>query len=108
MPEINEISPQELDEKLQKGEKVSIVDVREDEEVAGGMIPSAKHIKMGDIPDNLSYFDKDTEYIFICRSGRRSENVSMFLQDQGFKVRNMTGGMLEWQGETKPKSSENE
>lgn len=108
MPEINEISPQELDEKLQKGEKVSIVDVREDEEVAGGMIPSAKHIKMGDIPDNLSYFDKDTEYIFICRSGRRSENVSMFLQDQGFKVRNMTGGMMEWQGETKPKSSENE
>lgn len=107
MSEIKEISPAELDQKLQKGEKVAIVDVREDEEVAGGMIPAAKHIKMGDIPNNLSYFDKDTEYVFICRSGRRSENVCMFLQDQGYKVRNMTGGMLEWQGETKPKSEEN-
>jgi rhodanese-related sulfurtransferase len=95
------ITPEELQQKLETGEKVELVDVREDEEVAQGMIPGAKHIRMGDIPENLDYFSKDKEYVFICRSSRRSENVCHYLQDQGFKVRNMVGGMLEWKGETK-------
>lgn len=95
------ITTEELKSKLEKGEKLELVDVREDEEVAQGMIPGAKHIKMGEIPVNLDYFDKDKEYIFICRSGRRSENVCYFLHDHGYKVRNMVGGMLEWTGETK-------
>lgn len=99
--EIQIITPEELKNKLAKGEKLELVDVREDEEVAEGMIPGAKHIRMGDIPANLDYFDKDKEYIFICRSSRRSENVCYYLQDQGYKVRNMIGGMMNWSGETK-------
>jgi len=95
------ITTEELQEKLKNGEKLELVDVREDEEVEAGMIPGAKHIKMGEIPANLDYFDKEKEYIFICRSGRRSENVCYYLQDQGYKVRNMLGGMLDWSGETK-------
>ncbi|MED3562677.1 rhodanese-like domain-containing protein [Bacillus sp. MUM 116] len=101
MEEIQIITPEELKNKLAKGEKLELVDVREDEEVAEGMIPGAKHIRMGDIPANLDYFDKDKEYIFICRSSRRSENVCYYLQDQGYKVRNMIGGMMNWSGETK-------
>ncbi|WP_412167912.1 rhodanese-like domain-containing protein [Geobacillus stearothermophilus] len=46
MEEIKEITPAEVKEKLERGEKLNIVDVREDEEVALGMIPGAKHIKM--------------------------------------------------------------
>ncbi|MFS0864477.1 rhodanese-like domain-containing protein [Fredinandcohnia sp. 179-A 10B2 NHS] len=98
---INEITTEELKQKLENGENLELVDVREDEEVATGMIPGAKHIKMGEIPVNLDYFDKDKEYIFICRSGRRSENVCAYLEDQGYQVRNMVGGMLEWTGEKK-------
>jgi len=101
MEEIQIITPEELQKKLEAGEKLELVDVREDEEVAEGMIPGAKHIRMGEIPAHLDYFDKDKEYIFICRSSRRSENVCYYLQDQGYKVRNMIGGMLEWKGETK-------
>jgi len=93
------ITPEELKQKISQGENLEIVDVREDEEVAEGMIPGAKHIRMAEIPENVNYFDKDKEYIFICRSGRRSESVCLFLQDQGYKVRNMVGGMLEWTGE---------
>lgn len=63
------------------------------------MIEGAKHIRMNDIPANLDYFDKEKEYIFICRSGRRSENVCHYLQEHGYKVANMVGGMLEWDGE---------
>lgn len=99
--DIEIITPDELKQKLEKGEKLELIDVREDEEVAEGMIPGTKHIKMGDIPASLDYFEKEKEYIFICRSGRRSENVCAYLQDKGYKVRNMTGGMLEWTGETR-------
>jgi rhodanese-related sulfurtransferase len=101
MEELEIITPEELQKKLEQGEKLELVDVREDEEVAAGMIPGAKHIRMGDIPAKLDYFDRDKEYIFICRSSRRSENVCYYLQEQGYKVRNMIGGMLEWAGETK-------
>ncbi|MCH1625393.1 rhodanese-like domain-containing protein [Ferdinandcohnia quinoae] len=95
---IPEITTEELKQKLENGEKLALVDVREDDEVATGMVPGTKHIKMGEIPNNLDYFDKDKEYIFICRSGGRSGNVCAYLQDQGYKVRNMVGGMLEWDG----------
>lgn len=100
MRELEIITPEDLQKKLEAGEKLELVDVREDEEVAFGMIPGAKHIRMNEIPVNLDYFDKDKEYILICRSSRRSENVGNYLQEQGFKVRNMIGGMLEWTGET--------
>ncbi len=100
MEEIKIITPEELQQKLEAGEKLELVDVREDEEVAEGMIPGAKHIRMGDIPAHLDYFDKDKEYIFICRSSRRSENVCYYMQEQGYKVCNMIGGMLNWHGKT--------
>jgi rhodanese-related sulfurtransferase len=99
MEEIKEITAEELKKKLESGEKLNLIDVREDEEVALGMIPGAKHIKMGDIPSRLDEFNKDEEYIFICRSGNRSGHVCFYLQNMGYKVRNMVGGMLAWDGE---------
>lgn len=99
MDPIQIITTEELEQKIDNGEELNLVDVREDEEVAGGMIPGAKHIRMGEIPTRLDEFDKEKEYIFICRSSRRSENVCFFMQEQGYKVRNMVGGMLEWKGE---------
>ena len=99
MVEMNIITPKELETKLEAGEKLEIVDVREQEEVQVGMIEGAKHIPMGEIPARLDEFDKDKEYIFVCRSGGRSGNVCHFMQEQGFKVVNMIGGMLDWTGE---------
>ena len=94
--ELKEISPFEVKQMLKDGKKISLIDVREDEEVAEGKIPEAAHIKMGEISDRLNEIDKNEEHIIICRSGRRSENVAYFLQDQGYKVKNMTGGMLDY------------
>ncbi|MGG3572683.1 rhodanese-like domain-containing protein [Bacillus gobiensis] len=100
---VKEITPDELKGLLEKGETINIVDVREDEEVAEGIIPEAVHIRMGDIPEKLDFFAKNEDYIFVCRSGRRSENVCLYLQEHGINSTNMVGGMLEWSGETKPK-----
>ncbi|WP_110927282.1 rhodanese-like domain-containing protein [Bacillus massiliglaciei] len=99
MDELKTITPEQVEVLLEAGEDLEIVDVREDEEVQQGMIEGAKHIRMGEIPNNLDYFNKDKEYILVCRSGRRSENVAYFLQERGYKVINMEGGMLGWNGE---------
>lgn len=100
---VKEISIEELKQKLEQEEAIQLVDVRENEEVAEGMIPEAIHIRMGDIPEKLDAFDQTQEYYIICRSGKRSENVCYFLEDQGYEATNVVGGMLAWTGETKPK-----
>jgi rhodanese-related sulfurtransferase len=91
------ITPAEIKERLKSGEKLNLIDVREDEEVALGMIPGAKHIPMGEIPVRHEEIDTTNEIIFICRSGNRSGRVCEYLHTLGYKgLKNMTGGMLEW------------
>ncbi len=98
--EIKIITPAELREKLSNNENLELIDVREHEEVAHGIVPGAKHIPMGEIPARMEELDQEKEYIFICRSGGRSGNVCHYLQEQGYKCVNMVGGMLEWEGDT--------
>ncbi|MUK90764.1 rhodanese-like domain-containing protein [Ornithinibacillus sp. L9] len=100
MEHIKEVTPKEVEKIVEQDDKDTvIIDVREDEEVAQGMIPGAKHIALGNIPDSTDKLAKDKNYILVCRSGRRSMNAAMYLDEQGFKVVNMKGGMLEWDGE---------
>ncbi|MGG3450714.1 MULTISPECIES: rhodanese-like domain-containing protein [Bacillaceae] len=103
MKVIPTITAEEVRQKVESGQKIELIDVREEEEVAEGMIPQAEHIVMGTIPENLDRLDKETEYIIICRSGKRSENVSRYLIENGYKATNMTGGMLDYTGEIVPK-----
>ena len=91
-----QILPDELHEQLKNGKKLSIIDVREDDEVAQGMIPGAKHIPLGDIENRLDEIDKDTEHIMVCRSGGRSTKACQILMSKGYKVQNMVGGMTAW------------
>ncbi|MBU0906374.1 MAG: rhodanese-like domain-containing protein [Firmicutes bacterium] len=95
------ITPTELQSKLESGEQVNLIDVRETEEVAAGMIPGAEHIPLGSIEFKHQDLDKSKEYIMICRSGNRSGQACQFLEEEGYNVTNMSGGMLEWEGEVK-------
>lgn len=98
---MKEITTTELQEKLENGETVHMIDVRENEEVAEGMIDGAVHIPLGEIPDRMDELDKQTSYVMICRSGGRSSRASEFLAGNGYDITNMVGGMLEWSGEVK-------
>ncbi|MFC5734131.1 rhodanese-like domain-containing protein [Cytobacillus gottheilii] len=96
---MKEITAKELEQKQNTREKLNIVDVREDEEVAMGKIPGAKHIPLGQIPARLNELDKQEHYYIVCRSGGRSSNACQFLIQNGYNVTNMAGGMLDWEGE---------
>lgn len=88
--------PVDLHKAICKGEKLSIVDVREDNEVAEGMIPGAKHIRLGDFENRMSELDRNEEHILVCRSGGRSAKACDLLSREGFKVVNLVGGMTPW------------
>ncbi|MGG3916230.1 rhodanese-like domain-containing protein [Rossellomorea vietnamensis] len=98
---MKELTAKQVEELVTEGKQsLNIIDVREDEEVASGMIPAAKHIPLGSIESRMDELDKTKEYIMVCRSGGRSGQASQFLESKGFNVINMTGGMMSWEGPT--------
>lgn len=97
---MKEVTTTEVQERLEKGESLYLVDVREADEVAEGIIPGAIHIPLGEVPTRMGELDKSKPYIFICRSGGRSGRATEFLTDEGYDVTNMVGGMLAWEGTT--------
>lgn len=96
---MKEITAKELEQKINNGENVNIIDVREEEEIAFGKIPSARHIPLGQIPERYTELDKNQHYYMVCRSGGRSSNACAFLGEKGYDVTNMAGGMMSWEGE---------
>jgi rhodanese-related sulfurtransferase len=80
-----------------------IVDVREMSEIQGGTIPGAIPMPLATVPLRLSEFEPHEEVVIVCRSGARSAQACMFMQQQGFKnVYNLRGGMFAWAGSGQP------
>ncbi|MBI3787536.1 MAG: molybdopterin-synthase adenylyltransferase MoeB [Ignavibacteriales bacterium] len=92
----NEITVQELKRRLDAGEQIFLLDVREPVEyqianIGGYLIP------LNQLPNRLKELDPSKEIIVHCRSGVRSANAVQFLEQQGFKhVKNLIGGILQW------------
>lgn len=93
------ITANEVEELLSQGKKLNLIDVREVSEVQEGHIPGIINIPLGLLEFRMHELNKDTPYIMVCRSGGRSGQATSFLQEQGFDVTNLTGGMLSWSGE---------
>ena len=96
---MKQISAVELAAKMQAGEQVNLIDVREVEEVAAGYISGIVNIPLGLLETRMDELDKSKAYIMVCRSGGRSGQATQFLAAQGFDVTNMAGGMLDWPGD---------
>lgn len=84
-----------------------ILDVREDMEWEAGHIEGAQHIPLGEVPARYGEVPLDEDVYIICRSGGRSLKATAYLQDAGFDVLNVLGGMGAWQDAEKPMVSEN-
>jgi rhodanese-related sulfurtransferase len=85
--------------RLDKGEKVNLVDVREDNEFAKGHIPGATHLSKGIIERDIekTFPDRDAELILYCGGGFRSALAADNLQKMGYQnVISMDGGWRGW------------
>ncbi|CAN5359489.1 rhodanese-like domain-containing protein [soil metagenome] len=88
-----QLTPQQVLKRLSTSQ---VVDVRETDELAEGMIPGARHIALGDLVQSLGMLDREMPVIAVCRSGRRSATAAESLVGAGFDAHTMSGGMIEW------------
>jgi rhodanese-related sulfurtransferase len=103
MPDIGAIEPRELKVRLDRGDDVFVLDVREPAEVAIAPFPRASHIAMGDIPVRIAELDPDREIVIVCHHGVRSAQVAMYLARAGFeRVLNLSGGIDAWSLDADP------
>lgn len=79
-----------------------IIDVRERDELATGMIDGAMSLPMSEIGSRLAEIDPARPVIAVCRSGGRSTSVASALSKAGFTCATMAGGMVQWAAEGLP------
>jgi molybdopterin/thiamine biosynthesis adenylyltransferase/rhodanese-related sulfurtransferase len=99
---VPEITPRELKTRLDRGDDIYILDVREPHEyqicnLGGHLIP------LGELSRRVHELDSSREIVAHCRSGKRSAEASEFLRKAGFrKIWNLKGGILAWSDEVDP------
>jgi len=99
----SDIQVEELKRRLDAGDNIYVLDVREPHEyqicnIGGHLIP------LNDLPNRLSELDKNSEIVAHCKMGGRSAKAVDLLRKSGFKnVRNMTGGILAWADRVDPR-----
>ena len=91
------ITVRELKDRMDKGDKVFLLDVREPHEYSIAKIEGSVLIPLGELPTSLEKLDQETEIVALCKMGMRSADAVMFLLQQGFtNVKNLVGGIDAW------------
>ncbi|HXG11371.1 MAG TPA: molybdopterin-synthase adenylyltransferase MoeB [Gemmataceae bacterium] len=94
---LEETTVEELKGRLDRGEKVFILDVRNPEEYRICRLPGSVLLPLPELPRRFGELDRDREMIVHCKSGVRSAKAIAFLRQQGFtKLKNLKGGILAW------------
>jgi adenylyltransferase/sulfurtransferase len=100
---IPQITVKELKRRIDAGEDVQLIDVREPYEYQIAQI-GGKLIPQNDVPQRLNEIDRDREVVVQCKSGGRSQRIAEFLQQAGYpRVVNLAGGITAWSDEIDPK-----
>lgn len=103
--ETPEITADELKHRLDRGDELTLVDVREPHEWEIGNLGDygAHLIPLGELEERTSELDPDSEIVLICRSGNRSGRALGYLRSRGYpRLLNLAGGMLAWSDEVDP------
>ena len=99
---VPEITVSELKSKLDNGEPIKVLDVREPHEYEVANI-GVKLVPLGELPQRLAEFDRDENFAVHCKTGGRSARAVKLLQDAGFgNVYNVKGGITAWSEEIDP------
>ena len=98
-----DFTPAELRRRLDAGERLVLVDVREPSEWAIGHLDGARHIPLRDVPAALATLDPGEPMVVYCHHGMRSANAAAVLRQAGFaEVHNLAGGIDRWSIEVDP------
>ena len=91
------ITVQELKARMDQGDAIVLVDVREEWEYNLAKIEGSVLIPLGTLPQSLDKLDPGTEIVALCHRGMRSADAINFLYQQGYKnVKNLVGGIDAW------------
>jgi adenylyltransferase/sulfurtransferase len=103
-PTMDEITATELKQRLDKGDDIQIIDVREPHEYEIGQIPNSKLIPLGQVLNRMNEIDPDRETVVHCKMGGRSAKAIDALQRSGFtgKLSNLVGGITAWSNDVDP------
>ncbi|HTW37290.1 MAG TPA: rhodanese-like domain-containing protein [Steroidobacteraceae bacterium] len=99
---MQEITPGALQARLAASDPPLVLDVREPWEQAIARLQGTLDIPMSEVPARLEELPKDREIVVMCRSGGRSARVAQYLEQQGYRAANLTGGILRWAQEVDP------
>lgn len=99
-----EITATELKQRLDNGEEIQIIDVREPHEVEIAKIPNSAHIPLGQILNRMSEIEPNRETVVHCKMGGRSAKAIEALKRSGFSgnLINLKGGITAWSNEVDP------
>jgi adenylyltransferase/sulfurtransferase len=99
-----EITATELKQRLDNGEDIQIIDVREQNEYDFARIPNSKLIPLAQVINRMNEIDPDRETVVHCKGGGRSARAIEALRRAGFEGRllNLKGGILGWSNEVDP------
>jgi len=99
-----EITPRELKERLERGERIMIVDVREPHEWDIAYIEGARLIPLGELAARVHELDSADQIVLHCKTGARSARALEFLRGIGYrKLKNLKGGINAWAREVDPR-----
>ena len=104
MPQVPEISATELKQRLDNGDDIQIVDVREADEVATAKLPNSIHIPLAQVVNRISEIDPARETVVHCKMGGRSAKAIEALKRSGFtgNLLNLAGGITAWSNDVDP------
>ena len=96
---IQNITVQDLHQRMQNDKSIILLDVRTDQEYRhDGHIQGTRHIPLSNLEQRSGKLPKDRPIVCVCRSGNRSRTACRQLANQGFtEVINLAGGMVAWQ-----------
>jgi len=104
MPQMPAITATELKQRLDNGEDIQIIDVREANEVAVAKLPNSIHIPLAQVLNRVSEIDPARETVVHCKMGGRSARAIEALKRSGFagSLTNLKGGITAWSNEVDP------
>lgn len=102
---IEEISATDLKRRMDAGEDIQLIDVRQPDEWSFAKIEGAKLIPLGELLNRMGEIAENRETVIHCKMGMRSARAVEALQRAGFKgdLKNLKGGITAWSNEVDPK-----